>query len=96
MGKTQLDPTTVTQLKKLFAENLMEKDSVLEYGKVKLASGEYTVKSSIRSPYVFATPIGTATPTTNLAVDNTRPYQFKIISSSASDSGEAFWIAIGG
>ena len=96
MAKTSLDPTTVTQLKKLFVENLIEKDSVLEYGKVKLAAGIYTVKSSIRNPYAFAIPIGTVTPTTSLAIDNTRTYQFKIISSSASDGGDAFWIAIGG
>lgn len=96
MSKTQLDPTTVTQLKKLFVENLMGGDNVLEYGKVKLVSGQYRVKSSIRKPVAFAIPIGTATPTTYLTIDNTRTYEFKIISSSASDSGDAFWIAIGG
>ena len=96
MAKTSLDPSTITQLKKLFVENLQGKDSVLEYGKVRLVSGQYRVKSSIKKPYVFAIPIGTATPTTYLAIDNTRTYEFKIVSSSASDSGYAFWFAVGG
>lgn len=96
MGKTSVDPTIVNQLKKLFVENLIEKDSVLEYGKVRLVSGERKVKSSIKKPIVFATPIGTATPTVYYSIDDTRTYEFKIISSSASDSGDAFWIAIGG
>lgn len=96
MGKTQLDPTTITQLKKLFIENLQGKDSVLEYGKVKLALGQYTVKTTLSRPHVLVTGIGVTTPTTYYVVDDTQPYKFKIISSSASDSGDAFWFAIGG
>lgn len=95
MSKTQLDPSTITQLKKLFVENLQGKDSVLEYGKAKLAAGQYTVKTTLPRPYVSVTGIGTSTPTTYYVVDDTQPYKFTIISSSASDSGYAFWIAVG-
>lgn len=97
MAKTSLDPTTVGQLKKLFIENDDGKDALIKSGRVKLAGGKRVVNLpiSFKDFNVFLTPIGTSAGTYYVA-DVSEKYKFTIVSSSSSDTGEVFWIALGG
>lgn len=97
MSKTSLDPTTVGQLKKLFIENDDDKNILLKSGRVKLANGKAVVNLSAKfySFIPFVQRIGTSADA-YCVPDVSRKYQFTIVSSSSSDSGEAFWIVLGG
>ena len=97
MAKTSLDPTTVGQLKKLFIENDDSKNILLKSGRVKLAGGKAVVKLPTKFDKFlpFAMPIGTSAGV-YYATDVSEKYKFTIVSSSSSDSGEAFWIVLGG
>jgi len=99
VAKTSIDPSGVAQLKKLFIENLDGKDTLVKTGKVKLANGKYRVNL----PEVFTdftvqiTAIDTdASDRYVVDMTNKNNHQFTIVSSSASDSGEAMYLAIGG
>jgi hypothetical protein len=97
MAKTSLDPTTVGQLKKLFIENDDGGDALIKSGRVKLASGKAVVSlpTKFDSFTPFVIPIGTSAGV-YYAVDVSEKHKFTIISSSSSDTGEAFWFALGG
>ncbi len=97
MAKTSLDPTTVGQLKKLFIENDDDKNILLKSGRAKLRNGKAVVSlpAKFDSFIPFVTPIGTSAGV-YYATDVSKKYQFTIVSSSSSDSGDAFWIVLGG
>ena len=97
MSKTSLDPTTIGQLKKLFIESDDGKNLLLKSGRIKLAAGKAVVSLPTKFDKFkpFAIPIGTSAGV-YYTVDVSEKYKFTIVSSSSSDSGEAFWIALGG
>lgn len=97
MSKTSLDPTTVGQLKKLFIENDDGKDTLIRSGRVKLAGGKAVINLpiSFKEFKPFVMPIGTSAGAYYVA-DVSKKYKFTIVSSSSSDTGEVFWIALGG
>jgi hypothetical protein len=105
MSKTQLDPTGVQQLKKLFVECETDGNVKLRYGRVKLASGKRMV--SFGKDFV---PINIQV--TSLMrfdadpSDDVAPYyysinminnnSFTIVSSDTADTSEVMYLVLGG
>lgn len=97
MSKTSLDPAVVGQLKKLFVENVTDKNILLAYGTVKLAGGSFIVTLPFNHINIQVTGPGSSIPTRYYAVDKSiGRNQFKIWSSFATDDALVDWIALGG
>jgi hypothetical protein len=98
VAKTNIAPADVSQLKKLFPEVVNGRDTMIEYGKAKLSSGEATVglKKMYRELFVQITPIiDTPANYYSVAVMKYKD-KFTIKSSDANDVSEVMWFVIGG
>ena len=105
MSKTQLDPTGVQQLKKLFVECETDGNVKLRYGKVQLAKGRYVVSfGNDFSPINMqvmplmrfdATPLNDVAPY-YYAIVKTNNNSFTIVSSDATDTSEVMYLVLGG
>ena len=96
MAKTSLDPQTEQQLKKLFAESLNGKNTLIGFGHVTLASGKAVVRrpEGITDYEVLTTQRG-STPSGYTYSVEYWPNSFIIHSSDSGDTAEISYMIIG-
>jgi hypothetical protein len=98
MAKTSLSPTDVGQLKKLFPEVINGRDTMIEYGKSKLTSGEVMVvlKKVYKELAVMITPINDTAANKYSVTTMKYKDKFTIKSSDNADTSYVMWFVIGG
>ena len=97
MSKTQLDPTGVQQLKKLFVECETDSNIKLRYGRVRLASGERMISfgNDFAPVNIQITAIDTDA-SYRYTVRITNSNSFTIVSSDTTDTSEVMYLVLGG
>jgi len=95
VGQTILGSITELNLKKIFPEDIVNPNSWIDYGIVKLTAGRVvvTLRQRARSFVVFVQPIGTAA-SRDYVVDKNHSDKFAIISSDGADVSQVMWLAV--
>lgn len=96
MAKTVFDGQTEQQLKKLFVESINSKNTLVFFGRVKLAAGKAVIArpDGMKDYHVFITQLGVSTTGYTYCVEKL-PTLFKIHSSDSGDTTEVSYFIIG-